>query len=99
MLNEGRPVFVDFTAAWCVTCQFNKHTALSNPQVLEAATRHGVALMQADWTQRDPVVTEALRQLGRNGVPVYALYAPGRPPVVLTEILDAEEVLSAFASL
>lgn len=99
MLNEGRPVFVDFTAAWCVTCQFNKHTTLSNPQVLDAATRHGVALMRADWTQRDPVVTEALRQLGRNGVPVYALYAPGRPPVVLTEILDVEEVLSAFAGL
>lgn len=99
LLNEGRPVFVDFTAAWCVTCQFNKHTALANTRVLEAAAKHQVALLRADWTQRDPVVTEALRELGRNGVPVYALYAPGKAPVVLTEILDVEEVLSAFEGL
>ena len=96
---QGRPVFIDFTAAWCVTCQYNKRTTLAHPDVLADMAQRNVALLRADWTRRDPAVTQALQALGRNGVPVYALYAPGKPPVVLTEVLTVNEVRTALAGL
>ena len=99
LIAQGRPVFVDYTAAWCVTCQYNKRNALADTQFLQEAATRNVALLRADWTRRDPDVTEALARLGRNGVPVYVLHAPGRPPVVLSEILTAEEVRSAVQAL
>ena len=71
----GKPVFVDYTAAWCVTCQVNKRTTLNHEEVLAAFDRHGVTLLRADWTRRDPAITAALQQLGRSGVPVYAACA------------------------
>jgi thiol:disulfide interchange protein DsbD len=98
-LQQGRPVFVDFTAAWCITCQVNKQTTLSQPEVEAAFASRGVALLRADWTRRDPAITRALEHLGRSGVPVYVLYAPGKPPVVLTELLTPGEVLRAVATL
>lgn len=93
---EGRPVFVDFTAAWCVTCQFNKRNALADEGLLQDMAAKKVALLRADWTRRDPAVTAALAQLGRNGVPVYAIYKNGQPPVVLTEVLSVGEVRAAL---
>ncbi|TWO64438.1 protein-disulfide reductase [Caenimonas sedimenti] len=99
ILATGRPVFVDFTAAWCVTCQYNKKTTLANPAVMADLSAKSVALVRADWTRRDPAVTAALGQLGRNGVPVYVLYQNGRSPVVLSEILSVDEVRAAIASL
>ncbi len=96
---SGQPVFVDFTAAWCVTCQYNKRTTLANAAVLEGFAARNVALLRADWTRRDPHITEALAQLGRSGVPVYVLYAPGKAPLVMTEILSADEVHGALSSL
>jgi len=99
LLATGRPVFVDFTAAWCVTGQYNKKTTLANPAVLADLSAKNVALVRADWTRRDPAITAALGQLGRNGVPVYVLYQSGRPPVVLSEVLSVNEVRSAVASL
>ena len=96
---SGQPVFVDFTAAWCVTCQYNKRTTLANAAVLEGFAARNVALLRADWTRRDPHITEALAQLGRSGVPVYVLYAPGKAPLVMTEILSTDEVHAALSSL
>ena len=95
----GLPVFVDFTAAWCVTCQVNKQTTLNNPGLLADMAQRKVALLRADWTRRDPDITEALRQLGRNGVPVYVFYQAGKPPVVLSELLTVQEVRAALERL
>jgi thiol:disulfide interchange protein DsbD len=98
-LAAGHPVFVDFTAAWCITCQYNKKTTLGNAEVLADMRAHKVTLLRADWTRRDPAITLALEQLGRSGVPVYVLHQAGRPPVVFSEILDTQEVRAAIAKL
>lgn len=99
LLAEGRTVFVDYTAAWCVTCQYNKRTTLADTELLTDMANRQVALLRADWTRRDPAVTLSLGRLGRNGVPVYALHKPGQPVQVLTEILTVDEVRSALNRL
>jgi thiol:disulfide interchange protein DsbD len=99
VLATGVPVFVDFTAAWCVTCQYNKKTTLADASVLADMDAKKVTLLRADWTRRDPAITAALAQLGRNGVPVYVLYQAGRAPVVLSEILSVDEVRAVLARL
>ena len=99
ILASGQPVFVDFTAAWCVTCQLNKKTTLANTLVLADLDAKKVTLLRADWTRRDPAITAALQQLGRNGVPVYVMYKSGSAPVVLSEILSVDEVRGAIARL
>ncbi len=98
LVDAGRPVFVDFTAAWCVTCQYNKKTTLANADVLAALDAKNVALLRADWTRRDPAITAALTELGRSGVPVYVFYAAGRKPVVLSEVLNADDVKRVAAT-
>ena len=99
LVAAGRPVFVDFTAAWCVTCQYNKRTTLADAGVLGDIAGKNVALLRADWTRRDPAVTAALTTLGRNGVPVYAIYKTGQAPQVLSEVLSVEEVRAALSRL
>lgn len=98
-LQKGHAVFVDFTAAWCITCQYNKQTTLSQNAVLQDFSAKQVTLLRADWTQRDPAITQALAELGRSGVPVYVLYAPGKPAVVLSEILSAADLHAALKDL
>lgn len=98
-LLAGRAVFVDFTAAWCITCQYNKKTTLSNAEVLNDFAAKKVTLLRADWTRRDPAITLALKELGRSGVPLYVLYQSGKAPVIFSEILSVEELREAMKSL
>jgi thiol:disulfide interchange protein DsbD len=98
-IAQGQPVFVDFTAAWCVSCQVNKRLVLHTDATMGAFEQANVALMRADWTRRDEKITRALARLGRNGVPVYVLIAPGREPVLLPEILTERIVRDALATL
>jgi thiol:disulfide interchange protein DsbD len=96
----GTPVFVDFTAAWCVTCQVNKRVALNRDEVAKALAARGVVALKADWTNHDPRITAALAELGRNALPVYALYAPGQPqPKLLPEVLTASLVIDEISRL
>jgi thiol:disulfide interchange protein/DsbC/DsbD-like thiol-disulfide interchange protein len=99
ILSTGKPVFVDFTAAWCVTCQYNKKTTLNQADVLADMQAKNVTLLRADWTRRDPAITSALQQLGRNGVPVYVMYKAGNAPVILSEILSVADVRAVIATL
>lgn len=86
----GRPVFVDFTAAWCVTCQVNKALVLSKADVVAAFAASDTALFEADWTSRSPEIAAELARHGRVGVPLYLLYTPDRPdPEILPQQLDA----------
>jgi thiol:disulfide interchange protein DsbD len=87
-LEQGHSVFVDFTAAWCLTCKFNEANVLESAAVREAFQRYAIVKLKADWTNGDPVITKLLRQFGRPGVPLYVLY-PGKSdePIVFPELL------------
>ncbi len=95
--TEGRPLFVNYTAAWCITCQVNKRFVLDQPEVIEAFERNNFTLMKADWTNRDDEITRSLARHGRRGVPVYVVYAagPASEPVLLPEILTVRLVIEA----
>ncbi|MFN2508391.1 MAG: protein-disulfide reductase DsbD family protein [Chthoniobacterales bacterium] len=100
-LAQGRAVFIDFTAAWCVTCKFNEATVLESSAVREAFERRGVVKLKADWTNADPVITKTLKQFGRPGVPLYVLYPAGKSvkPIVLPELLTKGIVLEQLENI
>ena len=97
--QAGRPVFIDFTAAWCVTCQFNKKTTFADANLLKDFAQKNVLLLRADWTRYDPAITKALNNLGRNGLPVYAWYAPGKEVLILSELPSVQEVQNALSQV
>jgi len=99
-LAAGQPVFVDFTASWCLSCQVNERVALGQPEVVQAFQARNVVLMKADWTRHDEAITQALAALGRSGVPAYALYVPGQTdPQLLPEVLTPGIVIDALSKL
>jgi thiol:disulfide interchange protein DsbD len=95
--SQGRTVFVNFTADWCLTCKVNERVALRDPRVQAEFARNGVVWLTADWTRPDPEIAEELARRGRDGVPLYVLFRPNRPPAVLPQILTPERVLESLA--
>src|SRR5438874_4027237 len=93
-LEQSRVVFVDFTAAWCLTCKFNEANVLESAEVRDAFQRHATVKLKADWTNGDPAITKLLQKFGRPGVPLYVLY-PGKneEPIVFPEVLTKGMVL------
>jgi thiol:disulfide interchange protein/DsbC/DsbD-like thiol-disulfide interchange protein len=97
----GRPVFIDFTAAWCLTCKVNERVAFSSNDVQQLVKSRNIAMLKADWTSKDPAITRALSGFGRSGVPLYVLYEgdPAAQPRLLPEILSPGILLNAFSEV
>ena len=98
---QGKPVFIDFTASWCLSCQVNERLILDRADVQQHLHDSGAVLLRADWTNQDPDITKTLASLGRSGVPTYALYPadPSAPAHVLPEVLTPGIVISALNNL
>jgi thiol:disulfide interchange protein len=93
----GRPVYVDFTARWCATCQTNKATVFHNDEVLSELAKRNVVLLRGDWTNRDPKITAELARWNRSAVPFNLIYAPSMAePIILPELLSPGKVLEAL---
>ena len=94
----GTPVFIDFTADWCLTCKVNERTILELPSVRQAMADHGIVPLKADWTRRDEVITEWLRRFKRAGVPMYVVLPadPEAEPILLPEVITPEMVINAI---
>jgi thiol:disulfide interchange protein len=93
----GKPVFVNLTADWCVTCLINERVALDSAGVRQAFAARGIVALKGDWTNRNPEITALLQQYGRSGVPLYLLYGGKGDPVILPQLLTASTVLDALA--
>jgi thiol:disulfide interchange protein DsbD len=99
-LKQGHAVFVDFTAAWCITCKFNEASVLETAAVRESFERHNITRLKADWTNGDPDITKLLQHFGRPGVPLYVLYPGGQDePIVLPELLTKGILLDKLETI
>jgi thiol:disulfide interchange protein DsbD len=96
--SENKPVFIDVTARWCLICQSNR-SALHDSKVLAMAKEKGITLLEADYTNSDPAIGELLREHGRDGVPLYLLYAPNKPAKILPQSLKSDLLVSEFSKL
>ncbi|HEY5552612.1 MAG TPA: protein-disulfide reductase DsbD domain-containing protein [Opitutaceae bacterium] len=99
LVKEGRPIYADFTARWCVTCQANKKLVFGSGEVRAFFAKHRIATLRGDWTNRDGAITAELQRWNRSAVPFNLAYLPGAEPIPLPEVLTAGIVLDAFASL
>ena len=97
--KDDRLVFLDFTAAWCLTCKVNENVTFSSAEVRQRLRDLDVATLKADWTNGDPAITKALESFGRSGVPLYVLYNGMDEPVVLPQVLNPGVFLDALAAV
>ncbi|PYI89535.1 MAG: hypothetical protein DMF03_07350 [Verrucomicrobia bacterium] len=99
-IRQGHPVFIDFTAEWCITCKFNESTVLETDAVRGAFSERQIVKLKADWTNGDPAITKMLKQFGRPGVPLYVLYPGGSAqPYVFPELLTKNIVLEKLETV
>ena len=99
LLEQGKPVLVNMTADWCITCLVNERVALNTDSTRAAMKLYDVQYLKGDWTRKDPAITSYLRQFQRDGVPLYVLYWPGQPPELLPQILTPDSVRQALEQL
>nr|MBP9855391.1 thioredoxin family protein [Candidatus Omnitrophota bacterium] len=97
-LSENKPVFLDFTAAWCLSCQVNERTVFYNQTIIDRFNKSGIVSIKADWTNYDPEITKALNAYGKNGIPLYVFYPKGNQSeyVILPEIITPQIILSTL---
>ena len=97
-IADGKTVFVNMTADWCITCKVNERLALASKKVKVAFAQHGVVYLKGDWTNSDPRITQFLERFERNGVPLYVVYRPNQPPRVLPQILTSQLIIDAVST-
>jgi len=96
MVADGKTVYVDFTATWCLTCQVNKKVAFGSDEVIQYFKENDIVALKGDWTRRDPVISRELQRFKRNGVPTNIIYRPGGEDTLLPEVLTPGIVLDAL---
>lgn len=97
-IKDNKPVFIDFTAEWCLTCKVNERSVMGNQEVIEKFKNSGIVPIRADWTNRNADITRLMAKFGRSGVPLYVIFPAGRPsaPIVLPEVITSGMVIDAI---